>query len=110
MSCEVRRGSNPDFCPPVEEGIALTFEDESSNKVEMEFLGLVIDGAHTFAFFFPIDEDDPAYQAGETLLLEVTEFDEDGNPLEFELVDDEQTALSAFAKFKEVTKDIYTFE
>ncbi len=43
-------------------------------------------------------------------MLEVTKFDDEGNPSEFELVDDEQTALSAFDKFREVTKDIYTFE
>lgn len=110
MTCEVRQGSNPDFCPPVEEGIALSFEDEEGNVVEMEFLGLVIDGSHTFGFFFPMDEDDPVFQNGQALVLEVTKFDDEGNPSEFELVDDEQTALAAFAKFREVAKDIYTFE
>ncbi len=110
MACEVRRGSNPDFCPPVEEGITLSFEDEEGSVVEMEFLGLVIDKSHTFGFFFPTDEDDPAFRDGQTLVLEVTKFDDEGNPSEFELVDDEQTALSAFDKFREVTKDIYTFE
>lgn len=110
MPCEVRQGSNPDFCPPIEEGVSLQFQDETGDIVEMEFLGLVLDGSHTFAFFFPIDDSDPAFQAGETLVLEVVGFDDEGNPSEFELVADEQTALAAFTKFKDVTKDIYTFE
>ncbi len=109
MSCEIRQGSDPDFCPPAQEGIVLQFEDEEGNAIEMEFLGLVLDGSHTFGFFFPTDEDDPAYQAGETLVLEVVGSDDDGNPSEFELVEDEQTAIAAFDKFKRITKDIYTF-
>lgn len=110
MSCEIRQGSNPDFCPPVEEGITLQFEDEDGNILDAEFLGLVIDGSHTFGFFFPIDDDNPALCSGEVVVLEVTEFDDEGNPVEFEMVDDEQTALAAFDKFKDVTKDLYRFE
>lgn len=110
MGCEIRQGSNPDFCPPVEEGISIDFQDEEGDILKLEFLGLVIDGTQTFGFFFPIDEDSQPLDSGEVLVLEVTSFDEDGNPLEFELVEDERTALSAYNKFQEVTKDIYKFE
>ena len=90
--------------------MTLDFQDEEGNVINMEFLGLVIDGTQTFGFFFPIDDGSQALDSGEVLVLEVTSFDEEGNPLEFELIEDEQTAMSAYKKFQEVTKDLYRFE
>ena len=38
----MREGSAPNFCPPVEEGIAIVLEDEDGERVELEFLGLIL--------------------------------------------------------------------
>ncbi len=108
MSYEVRSGSHPDFCPPVEEGITIQFEDEQGDILEVEFLGLLIVGSQTFGFFIPVD--DASAQTNEVVILEVTEFDDEGNPVSFELVADEQTLVSVYDRFKEATKDIYSFE
>lgn len=111
MSAEnvVRTGSAPNFCPPVTEGETFEFQDEKGDVTSLEFLGTVIaDGRH-FAFFFPVDEDSPALSSGDVLALEATEF-EDEEPVSFELVDDEQLLVQAYAAFKEATKDLYRFE
>lgn len=106
----VRRGSSPNFAPPVTEGETFTFEDEHGDKVEMEFLGLIVDGQTRFAYFFPVTEDTPAKSSGEVMITEVTELDEDGQPSGFELVTDEHIADDAYEMFKKATKDIYRFE
>ena len=82
----MREGSAPNFCPPVEEGVVFTFQDEAGDTVELEFLGLIIHGERNYGFFFPVDEDNPACSSGEILILEVTSVDEEGQPEEFELV------------------------
>lgn len=105
----VREGSAPNFCPPTEEGITLTFADEKGDQVEMEFLGLVLLGERSYGFFFPVDEDHPATSSGEVVVLEVTELDEDGQPEAFELVTDEAIAAEAYAAFQEAAKDLYDF-
>ena len=38
----MREGSAPNFCPPVEEGMVLTFQDEKGDLVDLEFLGLIL--------------------------------------------------------------------
>ena len=38
----MREGSAPNFCPPVEEGIAIVLEDETGEQTELEFLGLIL--------------------------------------------------------------------
>lgn len=106
----VRSGSAPNFCPPVEEGITMTFEDDKGAVSEFEFLGLVIMDEVRFGFFFPLDEDHAPLSSGEVVVLEAVAFDEDDQPSEFELVDDEEVALQAYACFQEATKDIYRFE
>lgn len=105
----VREGSAPNFCPPTEEGVTLTFTDERGDSIEMEFLGLVLLGDRSYGFFFPVDEDDPAYAAGEVLVLEAIELDDEGQPETFELVTDEAIASQAYAAFLEATKDLYEF-
>ena len=89
----MRQGSAPNFCPPVEEGITFTFQDEAGELVELEFLGLVLHGG----------------SSGQVIILEVTELDEDGQPDEFELVVDEGIAAEVYADFREATKDLYDF-
>ncbi len=105
----VREGSAPNFCPPTEEGVTLTFADEKGDQVEMEFLGLVLLGGRSYGFFFPVDEDHPATSSGEVVVLEATELDDEGQPEAFELVTDEAIAAEAYAAFQEAAKDLYDF-
>lgn len=105
----VREGSAPNFCPPTEEGITLTFSDEKGDTVDLEFLGLILKDDRSYGFFFPVDEDNPACSSGEVVLLEVTELDEDGQPEAFELVTDEAIAAEVYADFQEATRDLYDF-
>ena len=107
---EIREGSAPNFAPPVEEGITFTFEDEKGDTQELEFVGLILHGDRRYGFFFPVDDDHPAKSSGEVLILEVTELDEEGQPAEFELMDDEAIAQEVYDDFREATKDLYRFE
>ena len=77
----IREGSAPNFCPPTEEGVTITLVDEKGEQVELEFLGLVLKGESSFGFFFPIDDEHPATSSGEVVVLEVTEVDEEGQPV-----------------------------
>ena len=43
-------------------------------------------------------------------MLEVTVLDEEGQPCEFELVEDENFAQEIYEEFKVATKDLYDFE
>lgn len=106
----MRYGSAPNFAPPVEEGMVFTFEDEHGDTIELEFLGLILEDETRYGFFFPVTEDSPALSNGEIVALEVTELDEDGQPVSFELIEDEKTAIHAFELFKEAAKDLYDFE
>ena len=106
----MRTGSAPNFCPPVEEGMVVTFEDEKGEQVEFEFLGLILHEGRRYGFFFPVAEDAPAGSSGEVVLLEVTELDEDDQPSAFELVEDEQIAAEVYRDFQRATKDLYDFE
>lgn len=107
---EIREGSAPNFCPPEKEGTVLSFVDEKNEQVDLEFLGLILDGDMRFGFFFPVSEDEPALSSGEVVVLEVTELDEDGQPAAFELIEDEAVAEDAYRQFQEATKDLYRFE
>lgn len=107
---EVRTGSAPNFAPPVEEGMVFEFEDEKGELCSLEFLGLLVHGEQRYGFFFPIDEDEQVGDSGEVLILEVTDVDEEGQPCEFELLDDEGVAQQIYAEFCEATKDLYRFE
>ena len=107
---EVRQGSAPNFAPPVEEGEVFEFEDEKGDIVQLEFLGLIVHDEARYGFFFPVDDENPAGSSGEVLILEVTDVDEEGQPSEFELLDDETMAEEIFAEFREATKDLYDFE
>lgn len=106
----MKQGSAPNFCPPVEEGVAFTFEDEEGELINLEFLGLIIHHGKSYGFFFPITEDVPAGSSGEIILLEVTELDEEGQPASFELVDDEAIAAEVYDDFCTATADLYDFE
>ena len=106
---EIRQGSNPDFCPPSEEGMVFTFEDEKGDLQDMEFLGLLIYGDRRYGFFLPTDDNAPD-AAVSVLILEVVDVDEEGQPCAFELVEDMAVAQEVFDAFHEATKDIYTFE
>ena len=105
----MRPGSAPNFCPPVEEGLTIVFEDEQGEQSELEFLGLIIHQDRRYGFFFPVSEDAPAGSSGEIVVLEVTELDEDDQPAAFELVEDESIATEAYEVFREATKDLYDF-
>lgn len=106
----MREGSAPNFCPPTEEGMALEFVDENGDTVELEFLGLILQGNRRYGFFFPLAEDSPSGSSGEVVVLEVTELDDEGQPAAFELVDDEGVATDVYAAFRQATKDLYDFE
>ena len=106
----MREGSAPNFCPPVTEGDVFEFEDENGDVVALEFLGLVLHNGRRYGFFFPISEDEPALSSGEVILLEVTDVDDEGQPLEFEYIDDEAIAAEAFEAFKVAAKDLYDFK
>lgn len=106
----IRCGSAPNFCPPVEEGMVIAFQDEKGDIVSLEFLGLVTVDGVDFGFFFPVDEDNPALSSGEVIVLEVVDVDEEGVPVSFELVDDAFAANCAYEEFKRATKDLYRFE
>jgi len=105
----MRQGSAPNFCPPVEEGIAFVFSDEEGEQVNLEFLGLVLHGDRRYGFFFPLSDDAPVGSSGEVVILEVTSLDEEEQPDGFELVDDAAIAAEVYEVFKEATKDIYQF-
>ena len=105
----MRQGSAPNFCPPVEEGVTFTFQDEAGELVELEFLGLILHNDRRYGFFFPITEDAPAGSSGQVIILEVTELDEEGQPYEFELLVDEGIAEEVYEDFREATKDLYDF-
>ena len=105
----MRQGSAPNFCPPVEEGLTIVFEDEQGEQSELEFLGLIIHQDRRYGFFFPVSEDAPVGSSGEIVVLEVTELDEDDQPAAFELVEDESIATEAYEVFREATKDLYDF-
>ena len=106
----IRTGSAPNFCPPVEEGITIQVQDENDDALELEFLGLVMMDGRSYGFFFPVDEESQPLESGEVVLLEVTALDDDGQPAEFELVEDEAIAAEAYEEFKRATKDLYLFE
>ena len=110
MADEVRTGSAPNFCPPTEEGITISVQDENGDELLLEFLGLVLMGDRSYGFFFPVDEENAALSSGEVVLLEVTDVDEDGQPSEFELVEDEAIAAEAYEEFKKATSELYRFE
>lgn len=105
----MRQGSAPNFCPPSEEGIVLTFEDEEGELISLEFLGLIIHEGKRYGFFFPVEEDAPVGSSGEVVLLEVTELDEDEQPSAFELLEDEAIAAEVYNEFREATKELYDF-
>ena len=105
----MREGSAPNFCPPTEEGITLVFEDESGDRTELEFLGLILHNDRSYGLFFPVTEDEPVGSSGEVVLLEVTELDEDGQPSAFEIVEDEAVAAEVYEDFRTATKDLYDF-
>ena len=105
MAEEIRQGSAPNFCPPVEEGVVFAFEDENGDVTELEFLGLILHDECRYGFFYPLDED----ADGSVLILEVTDVDDEGQPAAFELLEDEQVAAQIYEEFREATKDIYTF-
>ena len=100
----IREGSAPNFCPPVEEGLTLTFSDEKGDEVEVEFLGLLLHEGRSYGFFVDAGEENP-----DVLILEAVEFDEEGQPESFELVTDEAIATEVYAAFQEATKDLYRF-
>ena len=64
---DVREGSAPNFCPPVEEGLTVQFQDEKGDSLDLEFLGLVLHGGRRYGFFFPVDDDNPALSSGEVV-------------------------------------------
>ena len=110
MSNEVREGSAPNFCSLTEEGVTIGVQDENGDELQLEFLGLVLIDGRSYGFFFPVDEENAALSSGEVVLLEVLDVDEDGQPLEFELVEDEAIAQAAYEEFKRATRDLYRFE
>ncbi len=104
-----RKGSAPNFCPPVEEGIVFTFEDEEGELIDLEFLGLILREEKRYGFFFPVTQETPAGSSGEVIVLEVTDLDEEGQPASFELLDDDALADDVYADFMAATKDLYDF-
>ncbi len=110
MADQIREGSAPNFCPPVEEGLSFTFQDQNGDVVQLEFLGLLLHGDARYGFFFQVDDDAPALSSGEVVVLEVTELDAEGQPDAFEFIEDEVVVREAYAAFKQATRDLYRFE
>lgn len=106
---QIREGSAPNFCPPTEEGITISLADENGDELTLEFLGLLLQDGFKYGFFFPVDESHAALSSGEVLILEVVDEDEEGQPSEFELVEDEALLQSLYAAFQAATKDLYQF-
>ena len=106
----MRTGSAPNFCPPIEEGMVYELEDENGDVIALEFLGLVLHEGRRYGFFFEVTDDTPALSSGEVIVLEVTEVDEDDQPVSLELVLDESIAAQAFEAFKDAARDLYDFE
>ncbi len=106
----MREGSAPNFAPPVEEGTVFTFQDESGDTVNLEFLGLIIHNDRRYGFFYAIADGEEVGGSGEVTILEVTEFDEEGQPSAFELVLDDAIAAEVYEDFKAATKDLYDFQ
>lgn len=107
---QIREGSAPNFCPPTEEGITISLTDDNGDEVLLEFLGLLLQGSASYGFFFPVDEGHEALSSGEVIILEVVSEDEEGQPSEFELVEDEAMLESLYGEFQKATKDLYRFE
>lgn len=106
----MREGSAPNFCPPVEEGLVVVFQDEETDEeIAAEFLGVLLHRDRRYGFFFPISEDTPAGSSGDIFVLEVVEVDEDDQPAAFEPVQDEAIAAEVYADFCAATKDLYDF-
>jgi hypothetical protein len=106
----IRYGSAPNFCPPETEGTVLEFSDEAGDITRLEFLGMLVDDTSSYGFFFPVDEETPALSSGEVVIMHVVGFDDEGNPSDFELVEDEAIAAELYEKFQVATKDLYRFE
>ena len=75
MNDQIREGSAPNFCPPTEEGVTISVQDENGDELQLEFLGLVLVDGRSYGFFFPVDEDNAALSSGEVVLLEVLDVD-----------------------------------
>lgn len=103
----MRQASDPDFAPPVEEGMIYAFQDEKGETVNLEFLGLILHNDRRYGFFVPDAEHDEAL--GEVMILEVTALDEDDQPEAFELLVDEAIAAEVYEKFKRITAGMYDF-
>lgn len=103
----MRQASDPDFAPPVEEGMIYAFQDEKGETVNLEFLGLILHNDRRYGFFVPDAEYDEA--PGEVMILEVTALDEDDQPEAFELLVDEAIAAEVYEKFKRITAGMYDF-
>ena len=99
-----------EFFPPEEEGEVLTFEDEKGDRTELEHLGLLAHEGRSYGLFFPVTEDEPAGSSGEVVVLEVVDFDEEGQPESFELVEDEAIAEEVYQAFRQAAEGYYQFE
>lgn len=88
----------------------MEFTDDNNDKVLLEFLGILLLDDKQYGFFFPIDDKNPALSSGEIVILEVTGFDDEGEPEEFELVVDEDVLRHAYQEFTVATKGLYRFE
>lgn len=103
----IRYGSSPDFCPPEVEGTIINFQDADGEIVGLEFLGILLFEGGSYGFFV-IDGEDSDEQ-GELAILNVLDVDDEGIPLDFELVTDESLIARLYEQFKVSTKDLYRF-
>ena len=69
----MRQASDPDFAPPVEEGMIYAFQDEKGETINLEFLGLILHNDRRYGFFVPDAEHDEA--PGEGMSLDVPALD-----------------------------------
>ena len=58
----MRQASDPDFAPPVEEGMIYAFQDEKGETINLEFLGLILHNDRRYGFFVPDAEHEFAVQ------------------------------------------------
>lgn len=114
----MRQASDPDFAPPVEEGVVFAFQDENGELSSFEFLGLILHNDRRYGFFLPVEGEEDASGTGasgsgpasnEVVILEVTALDDEGQPETFELLVDEAIAAEVYEKFKHATAGMYDF-
>ena len=88
---------------PEEEVSILTLTDENGSDVDFEYLDCLEYQGKEYLFLMPMDE-----ESNEIVILEVEPVDEENE--NYRAVTDEAVLEAVYSQFKELYKDILTFE